>query len=300
MLVVLWRAWLPGFKTKMEWLIHLVISVMAFSFVFFAGTWGYLSFYLRWIFVPLYIYLLVMGYLRVSNKHWFIGHGMGWLGMLRRIVLIAIFGVLLFQLIKGNIYEEEAVNLQFPLRNGKFYIMQGGNSRISNLFHGRFSKSRYGYAMDIGKLNKWGNRGGNVFSEKLEDYEIFNDTVYAPCNGKVLKTLDTVRDNKPGILNTNPVHGNHIIIEFNNKKYRLYMVHLRKGSMMVKAGQKVKTGQPLALQGNSGFTIEPHMHIHVWKNFPEKEPFGEGTSVPILFEGKFYALNDIFNSKGKK
>lgn len=77
------------------------------------------------------------------------------------------------------------------------------------------------------------------------------------------------------------------------------MVHLRKGSMLVKAGQKVKAGQPLALQGNSGFTIEPHMHIHVWKDFPVNEPFADGKSVPILFEGKFYALNDIFYSDRK-
>lgn len=51
------------------------------------------------------------------------------------------------------------------------------------------------------------------------------------------------------------------------KKYHVFMCHLQKNSYLVKNGEKVKTGQRLAVMGKSGNAINglKHVHLSVWK-----------------------------------
>lgn len=56
--------------------------------------------------------------------------------------------------------------------------------------------------------------------------------------------------------------GNHIIIDHGNGEYSV-LVHLMKGSVRVKKGDKVKQGDALALVGNSGLSNVPHLHYEL-------------------------------------
>ena len=52
--------------------------------------------------------------------------------------------------------------------------------------------------------------------------------------------------------------------------------HLRKGSALVRPGQKIQTGQMIAQSGNSGYTSGPHLHFAVLRSAGLKwqsEPF---------------------------
>lgn len=49
--------------------------------------------------------------------------------------------------------------------------------------------------------------------------------------------------------------------------------HMKKGSIVVRSGQKVATGQPLGQVGLSGFTEFPHLHISVRKDGQVVDPF---------------------------
>ena len=64
------------------------------------------------------------------------------------------------------------------------------------------------------------------------------------------------------------VVGNYITLDLGNQSFALY-AHLVPGSLLVKVGDKVKAGQPIAKLGSSGNSDAPHLHFHlVNANFP--------------------------------
>ena len=56
--------------------------------------------------------------------------------------------------------------------------------------------------------------------------------------------------------------GNHVVVDIGEGRFAFY-AHMQPGSVRVKVGDKVKTGQVLGLLGNSGNTDSPHLHFHV-------------------------------------
>ncbi|MFI8088375.1 M23 family metallopeptidase [Streptomyces sp. NPDC086080] len=57
-----------------------------------------------------------------------------------------------------------------------------------------------------------------------------------------------------------PAYGNAVVIKHSNGTYSQY-AHL--SSVNVKAGQVVKTGQKIALSGNTGNSSGPHLHFEI-------------------------------------
>ncbi|MFI6941144.1 M23 family metallopeptidase [Streptomyces sp. NPDC050418] len=57
-----------------------------------------------------------------------------------------------------------------------------------------------------------------------------------------------------------PAYGNAVVIKHANGKYSQY-AHLSK--VQVKPGQQVKTGQQIALSGNTGNSSGPHLHFEI-------------------------------------
>ena len=58
------------------------------------------------------------------------------------------------------------------------------------------------------------------------------------------------------------VAGNHVVIALRDDAF-VALVHLRRGSLRVAAGDAVLTGQVLAECGNSGNSTQPHVHVQV-------------------------------------
>ena len=73
--------------------------------------------------------------------------------------------------------------------------------------------------------------------------------------------------------------GNYLILDLGGGNYCLY-AHLQPGSLRVKAGDRVKRGQTLALLGNSGNSTEPHLHFQVMNGTSLLDPEG----VPYLID----------------
>ncbi|WP_331771133.1 M23 family metallopeptidase (plasmid) [Embleya sp. NBC_00888] len=56
--------------------------------------------------------------------------------------------------------------------------------------------------------------------------------------------------------------GNHVILDPGDGVYAMY-AHLRRGSVVVREGERVRVGQELARCGNSGNSSEPHVHFQL-------------------------------------
>ncbi|WP_433400957.1 M23 family metallopeptidase [Streptomyces sp. CA-146814] len=64
------------------------------------------------------------------------------------------------------------------------------------------------------------------------------------------------------ILGVHRVFGNHVILDLGDGTYAAY-AHVRRGSLLVKAGDTVRAGQEIGRVGNSGNSSEPHLHLQL-------------------------------------
>ena len=56
--------------------------------------------------------------------------------------------------------------------------------------------------------------------------------------------------------------GNHIVVDMGDGNFALY-AHIKTGTVAVKIGDHVKTGDVLGHLGNTGNSSAPHLHFHV-------------------------------------
>ena len=58
--------------------------------------------------------------------------------------------------------------------------------------------------------------------------------------------------------------GWYIVLDGDGEDRDYVFMHLRRGSILVAAGQRVGAGQPLAQVGNTGSSSGPHLHFEIW------------------------------------
>jgi len=123
-------------------------------------------------------------------------------------------------------------------------------------------------------------------------YHAYGQDALAVGNGTVVAVKDGIPENIPGAnsravpITLETVGGNHVIVDLGDGRYAFY-AHLQPGSVRVKSGDRVSTGQVLGLVGNSGNSTEPHLHFHL----------SDGNS-PLGSEGIPY-LHSSFELVGK-
>jgi murein DD-endopeptidase MepM/ murein hydrolase activator NlpD len=102
--------------------------------------------------------------------------------------------------------------------------------------------------------------------------------VLAPISGKVHDVENAQPDNVPGEVPPTATLGNFVIIEAAETEFA-FLAHLKQDSVTVAPGDTVVAGQVIAACGNSGRSLEPHLHFHAQNsaNFPYAE------SLPIVF-----------------
>ena len=91
----------------------------------------------------------------------------------------------------------------------------------------------------------------------------FGADVLAVADGTIAAAVDGVADHAPQPVPADLAAGNHIAIDLGGGRFAFYE-HLQRGSVRVKAGQRVRRGEVIAKLGASGSTsIGPHLHFHV-------------------------------------
>jgi len=155
-----------------------------------------------------------------------------------------------------------------------------GTWTVSQGYHGAESHHGYAaYALDFVKVDAQG--GGHARSgERLRDWYGFGAEVLATADGVVVRAVDRFADNR--VLGK-ATKTNTVILEHTESEWSEY-VHLQRGSVRVRVGQRVKRGQVLARCGNSGAET-PHLH---WAFLSSVDPI---QTRPAMFSG--YEVREV-------
>lgn len=180
--------------------------------------------------------------------------------------------------------DEPPVALEMPLRNVQWYVAHGGPTLLTNPHH---SVPAQRHANDIVVLGPGGKRANGLRPQALDDYYAYRVPVVSPCTGRVLAARNDLPDQAIGQADSVNLAGNFVAIACHG--VTVLLAHLRAGSVEVKAGDEVRSGQALGQIGNSGNTSEPHLHIHAIRGESAdlRALLSSGEGVPILFDGRY-------------
>src|SRR5262249_9778760 len=122
---------------------------------------------------------------------------------------------------------------------------------------------------------------------KLTSWSAYGAEVRSASPGRVVDVRDGIPDNDPTAdkkaipITVESAPGNYLIIALGNGFFSFY-AHLQPKSIRVRKGDRVRSGQVLALLGNSGNSDSPHLHFHIT----------DGNS-PLGAEGVPYVLDSF-------
>jgi hypothetical protein len=164
---------------------------------------------------------------------------------------------------------ESAVALAPPLRGEWAVLNPPGHARLAfDFLATRGSRLPYRFTTFLRHL---------VATIGVSEVYGWGQAVVAPVDGVVVACSDGAPDrmrlNMPrdllALLLSPPAPGspfsayggNHVVIE-SGGRYAV-LAHLQCGSLRVEVGDRVKTGDPLGTVGNSGSSLQPHLHLQV-------------------------------------
>ena len=157
------------------------------------------------------------------------------------------------------------VVLDAPLRNGPWIAvydpsMAGGHRRALFAIDGK-ARIPARFAIDWIKLGADGNTSRGDASV-LSNWAGYGEDVLAVGDGMVADMVDRFPEpTKPITLDNSA--GNYVTLDLSGGRFVTYE-HLKPGSVRVKTGDRVRSGQVLALLGGSGSVSSgPHLHFHV-------------------------------------
>jgi len=137
-----------------------------------------------------------------------------------------------------------------------------------------------------------------------DSFRSWSQEVVSPLSGRVVSVQDGQNDRlrvwalweilrslfvriPPG-EDLRSIIGNSLILETTSGF--LFFAHFKRGSIRVKAGELVTTGQVVGLIGNSGNSTMPHLHIHLM----DREDLQTAAGVPLGFLD-LLAVDDLGN-----
>lgn len=191
----------------------------------------------------------------------------------------------------------DPVLLHYPLQ-GRFRARNSPARRVPS--HGTDLMGTT-YAIDLVPVDAGGRPAPRtwrslVAAEPAEGFVGFGVPVLAPAAGVVVVAHDGEEDHAarrsqlalvpylagqaerlrqgPGAL-----AGNHVVIDLGDGGPFVLVAHLRRASLRVGAGTRVRSGQRIGECGNSGNSTQPHVHVQV----TDTTDWPSARGLPIAF-----------------
>ncbi|MHA7281436.1 M23 family metallopeptidase [Arthrobacter sp. TMS2-4] len=189
------------------------------------------------------------------------------------------------------------VLLRYPLE-GNFRARNSPARRVPS--HGTHLMGTT-YAIDLVPVDARGRPAPRtwralVATERAEDFVGFGAPVLAPAEGVVVTAHDGEEDHvarrsqlallpyaagQSQRLRHGPgaIAGNHVVIALGSDGPFVLVAHLRRSSLRVRVGTRVRDGQPIGECGNSGNSTQPHVHVQV----TDSTDWPTARGLPIAF-----------------
>ena len=162
-------------------------------------------------------------------------------------------------------------NLDFAIMQIKRFGNYGG-VRFSFPFYGEWTVSQgaqgahthkgpWRYAWDFLVQDDAGHSFHHN-GKQLKDYYAYQLPVLAPADGTVVEVVNGIEDNAVGFINTRENWGNKVVIQHAPQVYSV-LAHFSPKSIQARVGALVRRGDYIGLCGNSGRSMEPHVHFQV-------------------------------------
>jgi hypothetical protein len=268
--------------TKKDAFLFISISQTILIILYFSGYWEFFGLRFKKYFSGLVELTLISVFV------WKLNGDLNWSVNLYLVLSLSLIQVyLLFELIKVFLVIKERnrnyLDIEFPFKYGSFLVTDGGNSRLSRLMNYHYYSPTHRknktnnsmlYATDIVKLQGLKSKFLPISNS---EYPIFNEEIYSPIDGVVVKVENSISDNQPFEGNYPYNTGNTVVIKKDN--YYLLLGHLKKGSITVKEGDVVRSSDLIGLVGNSGWTERPHLHMQLIESKSGDYWHGKGVCI---------------------
>lgn len=287
--------WVILFKCecRFNWLARSFGVFSYIVYVYFTSDWRVYSYLWIYFIILAFVVALIKSYIEIRKKPFFSNKKYGSWFVARVAIFLGI--LLLYQAgiaIKiSNTFSKDKVNLSFPLKDGIYSI-----SNIATSPRNGYTRHEYftevpkieKFSIDISKVNNFLVEGNKLKKDSLEDFEIYNETVYSPCNGTVVRERSDLKDYRENSSSFVTERGNYIIIR-DERGYYIILENLKLGSILVKEGDVVRVGESIGKIGNSAKSQYPHLHIYASKSLEHSTD-----GLRIEFDGKTLFKNRLF------
>ncbi|HEY7789136.1 MAG TPA: hypothetical protein VIC33_01365, partial [Vicinamibacterales bacterium] len=197
--------------TRLEAALVALVAGTCILYLSRAGTvWSWVGNEWPYVFAALYVAALVVLILRVRQAPWWpSGRPGAWTQIAVLAFVVLIFGIQNVAVARARSVSGPGVELTFPLRGGRFEIVQGGNSRLLNHHYGEPGQR---FALDIVALGPRGFRAHGLRPAALDQYQVFDMPVFAPCAGQVIDLHDGIPDSLQPEDNPERLAGNYVTL----------------------------------------------------------------------------------------
>lgn len=187
------------------------------------------------------------------------------------------------------------IRIGAPLRAGRWLAVEGpGNARSHHWgslvavdgtlsIPQRFAIDWFG--LDDGNHSLL-SRHEDLASSVDEDWVGYGKDVLAVAEGVVIDARNGIANGKPlnplegpDDLTARTLYGNFVVLKIAPGVYAHY-AHLQAGSVLVRAGQRVRRGEVVARLGQTGSAGAPHLHFHL-SNLPT---FEHSQGLPFVID----------------
>jgi murein DD-endopeptidase MepM/ murein hydrolase activator NlpD len=137
-----------------------------------------------------------------------------------------------------------------------------GSWKVSQSFNGEWThRGIWQHGLDF-VMTDAHNKSFRGSGYDLTDYYAFGKDVFSPTSGYVVAMFQDFPDNPLGSVQNQNNFGNYVIIRDAFGAHVL-LGHLKQGSLTCALYQFVEENQVIGQCGNSGYSPEPHIHMHI-------------------------------------